>query len=79
MARGLPTNLLFVLEHSDVLIAIWDGKPAQGPAGTGQIVAEARQRTIPLAWVFANRQNRDPDSPSPLEKSPGEVSFENFP
>jgi len=70
---------LYVLDYCDVLIAIWDGEPAQGPAGTGQIVAEARQRSKPLAWVFANRQNRDPDSQSPLKKSPGEVSFENFP
>jgi hypothetical protein len=31
----------FVIEHSDVLIAIWDGEEAKGPGGTAQIVAEA--------------------------------------
>jgi hypothetical protein len=31
----------FVLENSDVLIAIWDGLEARGVGGTGQIVAEA--------------------------------------
>lgn len=70
---------LYVLDHSDVLIAVWDGQPAGGPGGTGQIVAEARQRTKPLAWVFAKKQNQDTGSPSLPEKSPGAVSFENFP
>jgi len=30
-----------MLEQSDILIAIWDGKPARGRGGTGEIVAEA--------------------------------------
>lgn len=70
---------LYVLDHSDVLIAIWDGKPALGPAGTGQIVAEARRRSKPIAWVFAIRQNLDTGSPLSPEKSLGEISYENFP
>ena len=34
----------YILENSDVLLAIWDGKPAQGMAGTGEIVTLARER-----------------------------------
>jgi hypothetical protein len=32
----------YVVEHSDVLVAVWDGLPAQGRGGTAEIVAWAR-------------------------------------
>ncbi len=41
----------WVLLHSDVLIAIWNGKPAAGQGGTGQIVAESLSRELPTLWV----------------------------
>ena len=37
-----------VLAQSDILIAVWDGHPAQGRGGTAQIVAEAVARDIPV-------------------------------
>ena len=42
---------LHMLEHCSQLLAVWDGLPARGPGGTGQIVAEARLRSIPVTWV----------------------------
>ena len=47
----------FILEQIDVLIVVWDGQPARGQGGTGQIVAEARQQRLPVAWVLAGEQN----------------------
>ena len=32
----------FIVDNSDVMIAIWNGKPAQGPGGTADIVEYAR-------------------------------------
>ena len=43
----------YLLEHVDVLITVWDGRPARGQGGSGQIVAEARQHGLPIAWVLA--------------------------
>ncbi|EFL52005.1 hypothetical protein DesfrDRAFT_1174 [Solidesulfovibrio fructosivorans JJ]] len=40
-----------VLEQSDLLLAVWDGAEAKGRGGTGQIVAEARSRGIPVVMV----------------------------
>lgn len=40
-----------LLDQSDVLIAVWDGKPANGRGGTAEIVQEARERGMPLAWI----------------------------
>jgi hypothetical protein len=67
----------YTLDHSDLLIAVWDGQPARGPGGTGQIVAQAREKLMPIAWVFSGDQ--DPHPQSIAGKKPGEVAFENFP
>ena len=40
-----------VLNQSDVIIAIWDGKDARGKGGTGQIVKEALLLEIPVVWI----------------------------
>ena len=38
----------FVVDHCDVLIALWDGKPAHSRGGTAQIVQYARDQECPL-------------------------------
>ena len=45
-AAGLTT-----LAQSDILVAVWDGKPADGRGGTGQIVEEAARRGAPIIVV----------------------------
>ncbi|MBE3133607.1 MAG: hypothetical protein IMZ55_09040 [Acidobacteria bacterium] len=40
-----------ILHQSDLLIAVWDGQPAHGPGGTGQVVDEALRRGIPVVWI----------------------------
>ncbi len=40
-----------VLNQTDLLIALWDGKDPEGTGGTGQIVQEALRRGIPTLWV----------------------------
>lgn len=40
-----------VVDRSDALIALWDGEPAAGEGGTGEIVDHARLLDRPLAWV----------------------------
>ena len=31
----------WLVDHSDVLVVLWDGKPAQGKGGTGEYVQRA--------------------------------------
>jgi hypothetical protein len=57
---------LYVLNHCDVLIAVWDGEPARGTGGTAEIVHEARRLGLPIAWVHTS--NRDPER----------ITYENF-
>ena len=41
----------YVVEHADVLIALWDGEPARGQGGTAGTVGRARQCGLPLLWI----------------------------
>jgi hypothetical protein len=42
----------YVVDHSDAVIAIWDGKPPRGNGGTAHIVQYARHRKITLVIVW---------------------------
>jgi hypothetical protein len=44
-----------VVDRSDVLLALWDGRAAQGRGGTAEIVAYARQQHVPVLWIAARR------------------------
>jgi hypothetical protein len=70
---------IYVLDNSDALIAVWDGKKAHGPGGTGHIIEQAREQKKPLAWIFAWNQVDSPSSPSLTNDAQGKVSYENFP
>lgn len=58
----------FIVEHCDVLIALWDGKPARGTGGTGQLVDWMIAGEIPPE--FASRDNGN--QPIPIT-GPGRV------
>lgn len=40
-----------VLHQSDILLAVWNGKEAQGKGGTGNIAEEGRSLGIPVIWI----------------------------
>jgi hypothetical protein len=46
-----------VIDECDLLIAVWDGKPAKGIGGTGEIVAYASEKQCPIIIISANGQN----------------------
>ncbi|GAB4588889.1 hypothetical protein [Nocardia sp. IFM 10818] len=43
---------LRMLDGSDELLAVWDGKPARGYGGTADVVAAARRRGIPVTILW---------------------------
>lgn len=67
-----------VIKHCDVLIAIWDGAEAQGKGGTAEIVALAREREMPLIWIYAGNRIPGTKTPVSLGKEQGKISIENF-
>jgi hypothetical protein len=40
-----------ILDRSDVVIAVWDGDPARGPGGTGDVVHDALERGLPIIVI----------------------------
>lgn len=42
----------WIVNHCDVLIAVWDGEQARGLGGTGDVVAHARALHIKIAVVW---------------------------
>ena len=70
---------LCVLDHCDVLITIWDGKPARGGGGTAQIVEEARRQGKPVAWIQVDRRGEENTPGSDPAVSRVQVQYEGFP
>ena len=68
----------YVLDHCDVLLAIWDGRNALGQGGTGDIVTMARKDNKPIAWVHAGNRQEGTHQIASLGKEQGELTLENF-
>lgn len=49
----------WIVDHCDRLVAVWDGCPARGPGGTGDVVAYARRRGVPVTVVWPSGVQRD--------------------
>jgi hypothetical protein len=69
-----------LLGQSDLLLALWDGRPAQGPGGTAEVVNGACRRHMPVLHVCTRRRvspmliwqrhGRPPRGRSALEAAP---------
>ncbi|MFJ8648155.1 hypothetical protein ACIRNI_18820 [Streptomyces sp. NPDC093546] len=42
----------YIADHCDRLLAVWDGRPARGLGGTGDIVRYARERGTPVTVIW---------------------------
>lgn len=53
-----------LVERADLLVAVWDGRPAPDDGGTGGVVAYARRRGLPIIHIHTLHHTitRDPVS-----------------
>jgi hypothetical protein len=58
-----------VADRADVTIAIWDGHPAAGKGGTGDIVGYLRERRHPWIWLPADGGQARPENLRKLAKT----------
>ncbi|MFJ9564998.1 hypothetical protein ACIRQQ_33810 [Streptomyces fuscichromogenes] len=49
----------WIVDHCDHLIAVWDGRPARGLGGTGDVVAYARRTGVPVTVLWEPGTRRD--------------------
>lgn len=68
-----------LLDQCDVLIGVWDGKPANGRGGTAEIVQEARRRGMPLAWILHGKPDARIRKMIANEEAMSDIVFERFP
>lgn len=47
-----------VVDSCDILLAVWDGKPARGLGGTAEVVTYAREQGKPLILIDSNDPSR---------------------
>jgi hypothetical protein len=48
-----------MVDEADELYAVWDGKPARAYGGTADVVAYARERSIPVRVIWPDGAQRD--------------------
>jgi hypothetical protein len=48
-----------IVKRSDRLLAVWDGKPAQGLGGTADVVGYARTRGTPVTIIWPESGRRE--------------------
>lgn len=61
-----------LLDHSDLLIVVWDGQRPGKPGGTEETFDEARRKSVPIVWIDAHAPHDwlVPDASSPLPREP---------
>jgi len=69
----------FVVEHCDVLFAIWDGKKQQGHGGTAMVVELARTKALPLVWIHAGNAPKGSGHAESLGADQGRITYEGMP
>jgi hypothetical protein len=47
-----------MIDESDSLLAVWDGRPGRGPGGTADVVAYARSRGVPVTVLWPEGVDR---------------------
>lgn len=47
-----------VLSSVEELVAVWDGQPGTGSGGTAEVVAEARERGLPVTVIWPEGADR---------------------
>ncbi|MCX2729858.1 hypothetical protein OOZ19_06375 [Saccharopolyspora sp. NFXS83] len=48
-----------LLDSAGAIVAVWDGRPAAGRGGTGDVVDAARERGLPVTVVWPEGLERD--------------------
>lgn len=56
--RGYERAGFLMLDHCDVLIAVWDGKPCDRPGSTAQVVERAVKMQIPVLIIQPRPTNK---------------------
>jgi hypothetical protein len=68
----------YVADHSDALIALWDGRGAQGQGGTADVVCRALDRGIPVLHILTGNRKPGTQEPTTLGEKQGRLVVHNL-
>jgi hypothetical protein len=68
----------FIAENCDLMIAIWDGKSAQGTGGTGDIVGRAEKCGKPVIHIWAGNYKENPAKRTDVGEKLGTARFKKI-
>jgi hypothetical protein len=68
----------YLVDSCSVLVAIWDGLRARGPGGTADTVKLARNRNLPLAWIYSPPPGTTTVR-TPAPRNAGDLTLERLP
>ena len=69
---------LYILQHCDILVALWDGREARGQGGTGDIINRAVQSGKPVCHIWTGNNSPDEKLRTDVGEKQGQVSLINF-
>jgi len=67
-----------IVNAADAVLGMWDGREAQGPGGTGELVAWAQARGKPVFVVRAGNRHPATDRPTTLGSEQGTIYVERL-
>ncbi len=70
---------LYVLEHCDLLVALWDGADSRGRGGTAEIVAAALKSGKPVCHIWAGNNSPVKGKRTDVGEKHGRLRWFNFP
>jgi hypothetical protein len=77
--EGYQRSGIYIVEHADVLLAVWDASSRQGRGGTGDVVEHARSVRKPIVIVLAGNRRTGTQEPTSLGPRQGEILLERLP
>lgn len=65
----------FLVKHSDVLLAVWNGVYNQKTGGTGEVVKHALALGVPVYWIYCEYSGDEKNSTHPSGKQIGDIEL----
>lgn len=66
---------LYLVEHADILLAVWNGEYNQKKGGTSEVVRTALAAGKTVYWIFCPNEAQDADNSIFSQKELGEVEI----
>jgi hypothetical protein len=65
----------YLLDHCDVLIAIWNGVYSLKKGGTGEVVKKALQMGKLIYWIYTDNENDEEIARKNFQKNQGDITI----